>query len=265
MGMKYKLLVSSSKQKLLEEIYFISDKVESISTSSLVDDIVKHLKLVAPDLFIVCISNDAKEWARTFNEIEKELKKQEVITVILAAEDEMEEFNRVSKDVVDLCITRPTKNSAIMQEIELLIKEREKKRHELQQLLEAQEKEKTRKHILVVDDDPNMLELLKAMLDGEFKVATAVNGGLALRYLSKNIPEMILLDYEMPVQSGPQVLKLIRGTESLKDVPVIFLTGVTDTAKIAEVLKMKPEGYLLKPVDKSKLMDTIRKFLGEKE
>lgn len=265
MGMKYKLLVSSSKQKLLEEIYFISDKVESISTSALVDDIVKHLKLVAPDLFIVCISNDAKEWARTFNEIEKELKKQEVITVVLADEDEMEEFNQVSKDVVDLCITRPTKNSAIMQEIELLIKEREKKRLELQQLLEAQEKEKTRKHILVVDDDPNMLELLKAMLDGEFKVATAVNGGLALRYLSKNVPEMILLDYEMPVQSGPQVLKLIRGMESLKDVPVIFLTGVTDTAKIAEVLKMKPEGYLLKPVDKSKLMDTIRKFLGEKE
>lgn len=259
METKYKLLVSSSKQKILEEIFYISDKVDSISTSPLVDDIEKHLKLVTPDIFIVCLSNDAKEWAKILHKIERDLKKQEVITVVLADEDDMEEFKQASKNAVDICITRPTKNSAIMQEIERHINEREKKRIEL----ENQEKEKSKKHILIVDDDPNMLEMLKSMLDKEYKVATAINGGLALRFLSKNIPEMILLDYEMPVQSGPQVFKLIKGTESLKNVPVIFLTGVTDTAKIAEVLKMKPEGYLLKPVDKSKLMDAIHKCLGE--
>lgn len=73
---------------------------------------------------------------------------------------------------------------------------------------------------------------------------------------------MILLDYEMPVEKGPEVLVKIRENEQLANIPVVFLTGITDREKIKEALSLKPQGYLLKPIDKEKLVGMIEKFIG---
>ncbi len=65
----------------------------------------------------------------------------------------------------------------------------------------------------------------------------------------------------MPEESGPAVLEKLRANPSTKDIPVIFLTGVTDSGKIREALVLKPQGYLLKPIDHDKLMDAITKVI----
>ena len=137
---------------------------------------------------------------------------------------------------------------------------------DLSQILEEVEKlnskdgENRRRHILVVDDDVRVLRLLKVHLQ-DYDVATAINGKLALKFLENKTTDLILLDYEMPGENGPEVLKKLRANEKTKDIPVIFLTGVADSEKIQEVLLMKPEGYLLKPINKVKLLETIKKFL----
>ena len=69
----------------------------------------------------------------------------------------------------------------------------------------------------------------------------------------------------MPGESGPDVLEKLRENDKTKEIPVIFLTGVTERDKIAQVLVMKPQGYLLKPIDHDKLTDAIDKVLGGKE
>ena len=73
---------------------------------------------------------------------------------------------------------------------------------------------------------------------------------------------MILLDYEMPVENGPEVLMKIRENEELAKIPVIFLTGISETDKIKQALILKPQGYLLKPIDRTKLFETIEQFIG---
>ena len=117
-----------------------------------------------------------------------------------------------------------------------------------------------KRHILVVDDDVRILRFLKAYLR-DYEVATAVNGNLAMRFLEKRTTDLILLDYEMPVENGPEVLKKLRANERTKDIPVVFLTGVADSDKIQEVLLMKPQGYLLKPINRVKLMEIIKKVI----
>lgn len=119
-----------------------------------------------------------------------------------------------------------------------------------------------RKHILVVDDNAMMLKMLKEHLHDTYDVATAASGKVALKFLERKTTDMILLDYEMPEESGPDVLEKLRASESTKDIPVVFLTGVTDTKKVKEVLSLKPQSYLLKPVDREKLLDTIAKIIG---
>ena len=119
-----------------------------------------------------------------------------------------------------------------------------------------------RKHILVVDDNAMMLKMLKEHLHDVYDVATAASGKVALKFLERKTTDLILLDYEMPDESGPDVLEKLRASDMTKDIPVVFLTGVTDTRKVKEVLSLKPQSYLLKPVDRDKLLDTIAKIIG---
>ena len=119
-----------------------------------------------------------------------------------------------------------------------------------------------RKHILVVDDDPLMLKMLKEHLHGEYDVATAVSGKIALKFLERKKTNLILLDYEMPGEKGPGILEKVRANEATKDIPVIFLTGVSDREKIQEALVLRPQSYLLKPIDREKLIEEITKVIG---
>lgn len=63
------------------------------------------------------------------------------------------------------------------------------------------------------------------------------------------------------MESGAEVLKWIRSDMRLKDIPVVFLTGVSDSDKVQEVISMKPQGYLLKPVNMERLFIMIRNLI----
>lgn len=119
-----------------------------------------------------------------------------------------------------------------------------------------------RPHILVVDDDKNVLKLLKSALEDRYDVTAIAGGKMALKFLETKTPDLIFLDYEMPVENGPEVFKKIKKLESAKDIPVVFLTGVADREKITEVLSLKPNGYLLKPINMERVNDTIHSLLN---
>lgn len=118
-----------------------------------------------------------------------------------------------------------------------------------------------KKRILVVDDNGTTLRTMKAMLEGDYEVAIAISGAQAMTSIGKKRPDLILLDYEMPVCDGRMTLEMIRADEDMKDIPVVFLTAVNDRANIEAVLKLKPAGYFLKPAVKDKLIAEIEKIL----
>lgn len=120
-----------------------------------------------------------------------------------------------------------------------------------------------KKTILAVDDSGILLRSVKAMLEKEYNVIVANSGMVAIRQAKKKLPDLILLDYEMPQWDGKRTLEEIRADEELSEIPVIFLTAVSDKANIAAVLKLKPAGYLLKPIEQKVLLDTIEKTLIE--
>ncbi len=77
-------------------------------------------------------------------------------------------------------------------------------------------------------------------LKDSYNVATAINGSLALKFLENKKTNLILLDYEMPVENGEQVLEKIRSNTATADLPVVFLTGVNDHDMVQKVLYLKP-------------------------
>ena len=120
----------------------------------------------------------------------------------------------------------------------------------------------TKKHILIVDDDKNMLKMLRWFLCEEYDVTMVDSGKLALEAVLKHRPDLILLDYMMPLFDGPHVLEIIRKREESKNVPVLFLTSVTDRDKILECLSLNPQGYLIKPISRSELLERVAEVLN---
>ena len=124
--------------------------------------------------------------------------------------------------------------------------------------------ENLKKKILIIDDDGVMLRMMKTWLSVKYRVYMASSGKIAISFLMQNPVDLILLDYEMPVMNGPEVLKEIRNTQALRDMPVIFLTAKDDKESILKVVSLKPEKYLLKSMPKEKLIGAIDEFFDRR-
>ena len=119
-----------------------------------------------------------------------------------------------------------------------------------------------KKSILLVDDSNIQLRALNDLLKTKYEVRMATSGMQALTLIGKKKPDMIFLDYEMPICDGRMTFKMIKELDEAKDIPVVFLTGVSDKEHIEAVLELKPAGYLLKPANADRIYNIIEKVLG---
>lgn len=123
--------------------------------------------------------------------------------------------------------------------------------------------EKEKQHILIVDDNAMVLRNIKGVLEHDYSVAVAPSGVHAFISLGKKMPDLILLDYEMPEMNGKQVLEKLREQEEYADIPVVFLTSMDSREIVMELLALQPAGYILKPVDAQVLLDRVGDIIGK--
>lgn len=278
--MRYKVLLTGNNKTIINEFFTYMDlNFECISTSERYDDIVSHMKYVDPDVFVYCLYKERPDDLKRFANIERQISDRDVPLVIIGDSEDCDEFAKIAPLLDPLVLQKPISTQNIATAIVNMLQARRKRidpnaakneaaenmlqnaRELLDQVGTATE-EKRKKHILIVDDDSRVLRLLKSYLERRYELATAINGKVALKFLETKSTDLVLLDYEMPTENGAAVLEKIRANEKTKDLPVVFLTGVTEKSKIREVLALKPQGYLLKPVDMDKLSSTIKGILG---
>jgi DNA-binding response OmpR family regulator len=109
--------------------------------------------------------------------------------------------------------------------------------------------------ILIVDDAPDFCESLKWLLDYEgYDCTVAFNGKIAIDLLADRETHLILLDWEMPVMSGPEFLKNRNRRPSLRKIPVIVISGASEIERTVTTLGAK---YLQKPVNYARLLGAI--------
>ena len=131
---------------------------------------------------------------------------------------------------------------------------------EIKKLSNLDEERKKRKHILLVDDDVTVLKMMQDWLSGTYTVTIARSGMQAITYIANHTPDLILLDYDMPITSGPQVMEMIRSEPNSTDIPIIFLTGKSDRESVMKVMQLKPQGYLLKNMNKTEILKAVGDF-----
>ena len=130
-------------------------------------------------------------------------------------------------------------------------------------IMETNDNEK-KKTILLCDDDGTFLKMVKSWLSDKYRVTIVTSGAQAMMYIAENRPDLILLDYDMPVTSGPQVLEMIRSETKVDNIPVIFLTGKGDRESVMKVVALKPDGYLLKSMARNKLVAAVDEFFEKR-
>lgn len=222
-------------------------------------DLVKgFLAVEKPDVAIVSLVGMNKESGIILGELKNNYPKTPVICI--GNESEQAVFRSYFRNSQFFTLLRPLSNQKILEKVCAvvgLLYDRIKDR-----ITGETAPVSPKKRILLVDDSAIVLRTLNNFLTPAYEVQMATSGAKAIQLIEKRKPDMVFLDYEMPECNGMQTLQLIRAMDSAKDIPVVFLTGVNDKDHILALLALKPEGYLLKPASKEKIIEAIEGVLG---
>lgn len=123
----------------------------------------------------------------------------------------------------------------------------------------------SRKTILAIDDDMAYLKLIDSYLRDVYNVVIINSTKLALSYLMKNTPDLVLLDYQMPLYNGASFLNMInrKKEDDDKPIPVIILSGTLDKETLRDCYACNPNAILAKPISKEDLLENISKVLHQ--
>ena len=123
-------------------------------------------------------------------------------------------------------------------------------------------KQALHKKVLIVDDEPDTLELVKLVLEsGGFKTVLASNGKEALKVLESTKPDLVLLDVMMPDMDGWEVFRKIK--EKYSTLPIAILTAKAQNFdKLMGLHVLKADDYITKPFGKNELISRVRKLAG---
>lgn len=217
------------------------------------------MKIVNPDLVVISLIGAYGIDTSMFFLLSSQYADTPVLTI--GTEEESREFFKYYEERQFENLIRPVENTTILNAVcrRLGLNKEQIAEGEA----EGKKAASGKKRVLVVDDNGTTLRTMKAMLEDCYEVAIAISGAQAMTSIGKQRPDLILLDYEMPVCDGKMTLEMIRADEEMKDIPVMFLTAVNDRANIEAVLKLKPAGYFLKPAVKDKLIAEIDRILAK--
>lgn len=277
--MKYKLLLAGKNQMTIDDFFYaMREDFECLTTSLRSEDIEGHIRYFQPDAMVYCVAAGSIDAIMKMITSLSMVVRKNIRLILVGDRDTCEEIIRLRPDMVSLALFRPISAGTIKERLVKFLEEQQTLEIQQQVQLEKEklqpvEKQvilpegaeiKEKKHILLIDDDPMMLRLIKNELREKYNVATAVSGKIAFDFLERKQLQMdlILLDYEMPEEDGPTVFGKLRQNPQTCDVPIVFLTGINDREKIQKVLAMKPQGYLLKPIECEKLIQTIEQIIG---
>lgn len=272
---EHKILVTGRLKASIDDFFYhTTDDFVILSTSLRLDDMVNHINVFQPDAFVICLGGETSDDLNIYANVKKTVEKAKLPVFIVGSPEACAVFIDAFPFFVRESFVKPIAiekiRDGIIKILGEIAAEREKaaaleeeERRKQEEEKKKQEEESLRKHILVIDDDPLMLRVVKEQLRGLYDVAAAINGRIAYKFLETRKPDLILLDYEMPIENGKVVYEKIRQMPGTEEIPIIFLTGVNDSERIKEVLALSPQGYVLKPIEKEALIKVLKEHLGD--
>ena len=253
--MRYKTLLTGTLQSAIEDIFVHLDTSMRCFTCSVrYKDIERHIKELEPDLFILCLKSESREVINYMTKVKQVCEKYGTVFVILGDAEVCSDFNKMTINVSDITLEKPLTESIIIHKInEYFARKAEEKRKELERQeqlrieKEKREREKLenemleaaddKKHILVIDDDVNVLKMIKELIGDKYNVGTAISGNIAMKFLAAativlSIPTMISSFLGMNIDLG-------KITTMDNAFPLVIVISLVTSLIVALFLKKK--------------------------
>jgi CheY-like chemotaxis protein len=222
-----------------------SAEISSVFVHADIKEIQSHAESMA--LIVLFMTEELDEIPETLVYLKDMVQDKEIGLILIGDE---EQYDVVKRVVHEQSITEWVKRPL---DIDKLIKK-------ISAYLDENTGEKAKKTVLIVDDDITYMRTVYEWLKGSYHVGMATNGVQAISYLAKNKADLVLLDYEMPIANGPQVLSMLKNDAETGQIPVMFLTGHGDKDSVLSVVGLSPVDYLLKTIDKETLLKKLDDF-----
>ncbi len=242
------LLIGNEKSFMVNAIAVGLQKASyEVKIAAPVPEIIDYLP-EKPHIYILYLGDLTEENADLFNYINDRIDTERFVLYLIGNNEELKlATSIIAKEKVQETYLRPLDVKLLAEHIDKVMDY-------------SDVADSLRKKILIVDDDGAMLRMLRTWLSVKYHVYMASSGKIALSFLAQNPVDLVLLDYEMPSMSGPDVLLAIRSDRNLSGTPVIFLTAKDDKESVMKVVSLKPAKYLLKSMPKERLIGAIEDF-----
>lgn len=268
--MKYKVLINGENSALIKDFFIHNEKYfQCLCTTKLFNDVLAHFDVFKPDAYLYFFELIDENNVNYIRKLREDKKYNGAPIIVVGKFNVCDEIEERFSDIADLIVRRPISPDNLNLQIVRYLEQKESEKEEKRKISEELEKiendmrEKNRKKsILIVDDDKNILKMLRSALCDKYDVTTMINGVMVEKYLESRNADLIILDYEMPIETGADVFRKIKNNDKTKDIPVCFLTGVSEKNKIMEIMEMKPHGYLLKPVNMELLLSAVSNLVS---
>lgn len=160
------------------------------------------------------------------------------------------------KGTVIKCMTKGVDDYIVKPIDKVLLKEK------IETVLNHKNYGEGKKVVLTIDDDMNYLKTVRNYLCDQYNVIMINSAKLAMEYLAKYVPDVVLLDYQMPLYNGTAIMNRLQKEAATRDIPVIIVSGNLDMEAMQECVPYNPAAYIVKPVTKQILLETIKRVLG---
>lgn len=286
--MKRKILISGKNSALIMDfIQHTEDFFYTLSTMGCRQDIFGHFKVFEPEAFVCFVDRDYEKTVSLINSLKKDSCYNGAAIVLIGDAETCSAIEENARYIADVLVCRPVSPDNLILRITRYfddLAEAKERMKAIQQLRKSEEEARkaaleakaaeiaakeadaaegeNKKHILIVDDDRTVLKMLKTALGEQYEVTAMINGVMVDKCLETKKVDLIILDYEMPIETGADIFRRIKKNPKAAHIPVCFLTGVSEREKIMEVMSLKPHGYLLKPIDMEMLSATIRTLVN---
>lgn len=220
-----------------------------------------------PDIFIVDLGGEESLFAGTLKYINKCItaENSKKILYIIGSEEEIK-FSRhyVQEELVSTTFRRPVNITDIISQLNMQCA-RKFEDDGLNSDPRHAPRSFGKKSLLIVDDNPETLHTLKTWFSQRYDTFIANSGMNAVSFLKERKVDLVLLDYEMPVLLGIDVLQVLKSDPATAQIPVVFLTAKDDKETVMKIIAAKPNGYLLKDQPMTKLLKSVDNFFEAPE
>lgn len=274
--MKYKILLNGRNGGLVSDFIQHTDAFfDTLSTSECWQDIIGHFKVFQPDAYVCFVEREYERTINTINRLKEDSDYNGAAIFIISDAETCNSIEATSRYTANVVIRRPVTPDNLMLRITRYFDELNEAKERAEARVAARKAEEAakqaaleeaaaklaasseKKHILIVDDDRNVLKLVKAGLGDKYEITAMINGVMVDKLIDTKKVDLIILDYEMPIETGADIFRRLKKNPKAAHIPVCFLTGVSEREKILEVMSLKPHSYLLKPIDMDMLASTI--------